>query len=183
MPLGGLCRGLPGLTQGETQTPPAGRTHGDIIPQVQEISNHETVALCSLSLYTGTTIGIVFDLLSFARQNRVMAQSTHVNELVRGVVSEEEQKDAYASVRIVQELDLALPIIQADPDQLRQMRVNLMSDAADAMAPQGGKLTLHTRRIVKMHRGDIRVQSEPGKGATFAVVLPTMLPNAERVLA
>jgi signal transduction histidine kinase len=154
-----------------------------------------------------------------------------VNELVRAVVAEEEQKEVYASVRIAQELDPTLPTIQADPDQLRQMLVNLMSNAADAMAPDGGALTLRTRRanasrveievsdtgagiseeampnlftpfyttkppgkgtglglsiiygIVKMHRGDIRVQSEPGKGATFTVVLPTTLPDAQRVIA
>jgi len=172
--------------------------------------------------------GIVFDLLSFARQNRVMAQETDLNALVRSVVMEEADKDAYAGVQIVQDLNPGLPIIQADPDQMRQMLVNLMSNAADAMAPGGGVLTLRTAQpdaqhvqisvsdtgtgiseeamsnlftpfyttkppgkgtglglsiiygIVKMHRGDIQVESQVGVGTTFTIVLPTKLPDMIR---
>ena len=164
--------------------------------------------------------GIVFDLLSFARENRVLAQQTNVNQLIKAVVAEESHREDYDGVEIVQQLDDRLPTIQADPDQLRQCLVNLMVNAADAMAPGGGVLTISTRRpdvqhveicvsdtgmgmseetmsslftpffttkrpgkgtglglsiiygIVKMHRGDIRVRSEEGKGAEFIVVLP-----------
>jgi signal transduction histidine kinase len=34
--------------------------------------------------------------------------------------------------------------------------------------------------IVKMHRGDIRVQSALGQGTTFTVVLPVRLPETSR---
>jgi signal transduction histidine kinase len=121
-----------------------------------------------------------------------------------------------------------LPVIQADPDQLRQLLLNLMSNSVDAMAPHGGRLTIATRMpdpqhvelcvtdtgegmseetmnnlftpfyttkppgkgtglglsivygIVKMHRGDIRVQSTRGEGTTFVVQLPVRLPDATR---
>jgi signal transduction histidine kinase len=173
--------------------------------------------------------GIVFDLLSFARQNRVMAQQTDINQLVQAVIAEESAKDAYQNITIEQDLGARVPIIQADPDQLRQCLVNLMTNAADAMAPDGGVLTISTRRangsqieisvsdtgtgmsedvqsnlftpfyttkppgkgtglglsiiygIVKMHRGDIRVSSEEGKGSRFTVTLPLRLPNLEQV--
>ncbi len=173
--------------------------------------------------------GIVFDLLSFARQNRVMAQDTDLNRLVESVVAEEGPKERYVGIQIALELEPRLPIIQADPDQLRQLLVNLMSNAADAMTPQGGTLTLCTRLptdrrcvelaisdtgcglsaeaksrlftpffttkppgkgtglglsiiygIVKMHRGDIRVDSVEGQGATFTVILPVRLPDMDR---
>jgi two-component system NtrC family sensor kinase len=176
--------------------------------------------------------GIVFDLLSFARENRVMAQETDINLLVESVVLEQrtadgEPKEEYAKVRIVQDLDPRLPVIQADPDQLRQCLLNLMSNAADAMA-DGGTLTVSTHipdsqhielvvsdtgtgmdeetlskvftpfyttkppgkgtglglsiiyGIVKMHRGDIRVQSALGQGTTFTIVLPVRLPETSR---
>ena len=106
-----------------------------------------------------------------------------------------------------------------------------MSNAVDAMEPDGGTMTISTRSvghshveiavsdtgpgmseevlgnlftpffttkppgkgtglglsiiygIVKMHRGDIRVQSELGKGTTFTVVLPIRLPDAARAQA
>jgi signal transduction histidine kinase len=185
---------------------------------------------------------IVFDLLSFARENRVMAQETHINRLVESVVAEQiaspisagdsRPLDAgvlagtYENIRIVRKLDPRSPVIQADPDQIRQCLLNLMSNAVDAMSPDGGTLTISTRSlgrshveisvsdtgsgmseetmgklftpffttkppgkgtglglsiiygIVKMHRGDIRVQSEPGKGTNFTLVLPTRLPDS-----
>ena len=37
--------------------------------------------------------------------------------------------------------------------------------------------------IVKMHRGDIRVQSVLGQGTTFSIVLPVRLPDASRTQA
>jgi signal transduction histidine kinase len=129
------------------------------------------------------------------------------------------------------DLDSGLPVIEADPLQLRQVFHNLMNNAADAM-PGGGTLTLRTKRgprsglinaevqdtgegisgenmkklftpffttkpmgkgtglglaiiygIVKMHRGEIGVQSQVGQGTTFALTLherlPTQLESAE----
>jgi two-component system, NtrC family, sensor kinase len=186
---------------------------------------------------------IVFNLLSFARENRLLAQETHINRLVESVVVEQLDADAagrvyadgsmrkYQNVRVVRRLDPRSPVIQADPGQIRQCLLNLMGNAVDAMEPNGGTLTLSTRAvgrstveiavsdtgagmseetlgklftpffttkppskgtglglsilygIVKMHRGDIRVQSELGKGTTFTIVLPTRLPELARAEA
>jgi two-component system NtrC family sensor kinase len=180
--------------------------------------------------------GIVFDLLSFARENRVMAQETDINHLVESVVAEQttaegHRKPEYEHVYVALDLDPRLSIIQADPDQLRQCLLNLMTNAVDAMAPDGGTLTISTRApdrqhvelvvsdtgmgmseetmsklftpffttkppgkgtglglsiiygIVKMHRGDIRVESELGQGTTFSLLLPIRLPDASRAQA
>jgi signal transduction histidine kinase len=180
--------------------------------------------------------GIVFDLLSFARENRVMAQETDLNRLVESVIAEQTEAEGrptpeYEDIYVALDLDPRLPIIQADSDQLRQCLLNLMSNAVDAMASKGGKLTVSTRipdsmhveltvsdtgegmseevksklftpfyttkppgkgtglglsiiyGIVKMHRGDIQVQSELGRGTTFSIVLPVRLPDASRARA
>jgi two-component system NtrC family sensor kinase len=180
--------------------------------------------------------GIVFDLLSFARENRVMAQETDVNRLVESVIAEQTVAEGkptpeYKDIYVALDLEPRLPVIQADPDQLRQCLLNLMSNAVDAMSPGGGKLTVSTRApdsqyvelvvsdtgegmtqetmsklftpfyttkppgkgtglglsiiygIVKMHRGDIRVESEPGQGTTFSILLPVRLPDASRAQA
>jgi len=179
--------------------------------------------------------GIVFDLLSFARENRVMAQQTDVNQLVEAVVAEQTEAEGrrtieYENIYVALDLEPRLPIIQADPDQLRQCLLNLMSNAVDAME-SGGTLTVSTRvpdphhielvisdtgegmsdevmsqlftpffttkppgkgtglglsiiyGIVKMHRGDIQVQSTLGSGTTFRIVLPIRLPDASRAQA
>jgi signal transduction histidine kinase len=121
-----------------------------------------------------------------------------------------------------------LPSIQADPLQLRQVFLNLMSNAAEAM-PGGGTLTLTTHKgpssglvtvevqdtgvgiseenmkkvftpffttkpigkgtglglaiiygIVKMHRGQISLQSQLGQGTKFTIVLREDLPMGTR---
>ena len=167
---------------------------------------------------------IVNDLLNFSRQNEVLAQETDLNELLRGMVEEASHKDLYQSIELATDLDPDLPPIQADPLQLHQVFLNLMSNAAEAM-PGGGRLTLRTQRgpaagtitvqvqdtgvgisdenmsklftpffttkpigkgtglglaiiygIVKMHRGQISVQSEEGQGTTFTLTLRERLP-------
>jgi two-component system, NtrC family, sensor kinase len=167
---------------------------------------------------------IVNDLLNFSRQNQVLAQETDLNAVLYDLVEEASKQELYERVEIVTDLDAGLPPIQADPLQLRQVFLNLMNNAAEAM-PDGGMLTLSSRcqprdgcvtvavadtgvgippenmsklftpffttkpigkgtglglaiiyGIIKMHRGQITVQSEPGKGTCFSVMLREKLP-------
>jgi two-component system NtrC family sensor kinase len=86
---------------------------------------------------------IVNDLLDFSRQNEVMAQDTDVNELLQELAEEAERQEIFQQIEIVSALAPDLPTIRADPLQLRQVFLNLMSNAAEAM-PEGGQLTLRT---------------------------------------
>ena len=81
-------------------------------------------------------------LLSFSRceqpaprQLNVDAVVLDVELLLRGMIG--------TRVRLVMDLDGALPTICADPDQLRRLLVNLAVNARDAM-PTGGVLTIET---------------------------------------
>ena len=167
---------------------------------------------------------IVNDLLSFSRQNEVMAQPTDLNALLEEIAEEIGIHERFQGVGIQMDLDSELPLIEADPFQLRQVFCNLMNNAADAM-PGGGTLTLRTKQgpwpelitaevqdtgegiseenmkrlftpffttkpvgkgtglglaiiygIVKMHRGQIEVQSRVGQGTTFTLTLHEQLP-------
>jgi len=89
---------------------------------------------------------IVQALLNFARQNKVLAQTTDVNRLCLETVAEVERLPLFAQVRFVHQLDPALPAIQADPAQLRQVLLNLFDNAAEAM-PDGGTITVTTRSV------------------------------------
>jgi signal transduction histidine kinase len=51
-------------------------------------------------------------------------------------------------MRVVTELSSELPAIMADGDQLRQVLLNLVTNALDAM-PERGQLSLHTRAVYK----------------------------------
>jgi two-component system NtrC family sensor kinase len=168
---------------------------------------------------------IVSDLLNFARQNEVLAQATDVNALLSQTIEDVRIQPIFENVDINARLDSALPTIQADPAQLREVFVNIMTNAAEAMEG-GGALTVATEAtademvkisftdtgcgipeenlskiftpffttkpigrgtglglaivygIIKMHRGQIYVESEIGVGSTFTITLPVKLPVA-----
>lgn len=48
-------------------------------------------------------------------------------------------------VRIVQDLAPDLPVVMADPNQLTQVVINLLTNARDALRPGGGEVTLSTQ--------------------------------------
>ena len=88
---------------------------------------------------------IVADLLNFARQQEILAQTTDVNEILEQSISSVNHQPNFNNIQIVKQLAPDLPALQADPAQLIQVFVNLLNNAADAM-PQGGTITLATRR-------------------------------------
>jgi len=169
---------------------------------------------------------IVADLLNFARQQSVTFQDTDLHVLLDDVIECVKHQPAFEKVTIIRAYNHELPYIQADPDQLQQVFINLMNNAAEAME-KGGAITLSTRPvdgqwvevkvadtgngipeenlgrlftpffttkppgkgtglglsivygIIKMHRGQITVDSKIGKGTTFTVTLPTRLPQGQ----
>jgi len=107
---------------------------------------------------------IVRDLLNFARQSKVLAQPTDLDELLEKLTAEQKKHPRFDNVEIVLELDTALPIIQADPLQLQQIFINLMDNAAEAMeAKGGGTLTINTRQAPYGQGVDVAV-TDTGTG-------------------
>lgn len=166
---------------------------------------------------------IVANLLNFARQQDVLAQQTDVHLLMDQTIKGFEQQPTFKDIEVIRKYSLDLPIIQADPDQLQQVFINLITNAAEAMGG-GGTLTISSRTIdhasieikftdtgsgipkddlhkiftpfyttkvlgkgtglglsivygiIKMHRGQIAVQSKVWEGTTFTITLPVHLP-------
>jgi signal transduction histidine kinase len=168
---------------------------------------------------------IVNDLLNFSRQNEIMAQDTDLNAMLQELAQESAKQELFRTIEIETDLDPTLNTIQADPLQLRQVLVNLINNAGEAM-PDDGKLILRTRKgtadgfitlevadtgmgipeenmkrvftpffttkpigkgtglglaisygMVKMHGGQIEVQSKVGEGTTFTISLHEQLPR------
>jgi len=186
-----------------------------------------------LKMIVGETLRckrIVADLLNFARQHQVIAQPTQINTIIKELIELLPKNIAIEQHTFSTELDPLLPVIEADEAQLRQVFLNLMTNAVEAMPP-GGAVTVRTRSgspgtvtieiqdtgvgipqadlsklftpffttkpigkgtglglaitygIIKMHRGQIYVQSQVGKGTTFVITLPIKLLTLEKATA
>ncbi len=86
-------------------------------------------------------------LLSFAHPPKPQLLATDVNgvlETVAELALKERSRDKTRATSLVRDLQADLPEIMADPMQLKQIFMNLILNAIDAM-PEGGTLMLRTR--------------------------------------
>ena len=144
------------------------------------------------------------------------ALAAEILDLVRATLSKR--------ARVISECPAGLPLIEGDATQLRQVVMNLLTNASDALDGNDGVILLscgttpegvyvevkdtgagmdaETQRcmfdpffttkprgsglglsavlgIVRRHRGEIHVDSEPGRGTTVRIVLPVVIGQVE----
>ncbi|MBT3391654.1 MAG: HAMP domain-containing protein [Chloroflexi bacterium] len=80
---------------------------------------------------------IVADLLNFSRQQELLTQDVYIPALVEQVLTSIYHQPAFEGIKIIQDFDAQIPAIQADPAQLQQVFINLLSNAADAIDGEG----------------------------------------------
>ncbi|MFN3476975.1 MAG: sensor histidine kinase, partial [Candidatus Methylomirabilales bacterium] len=91
---------------------------------------------------------IITHLRDFSRQSKGQQQATDLNHVVRQVLIFLGQQLKLRNITVVQELDPTLPPVWADPLQLEQVLLNLLTNARDAMEAAGrGTLTIRTRAV------------------------------------
>lgn len=90
---------------------------------------------------------IVRNLLIFAREHKPERTSVAVNEVLRNTLALQAYQLRVDNISIALDLDPDLPITTADPHQLQQVFLNLITNARHAMVSKGGRgsLTLRTR--------------------------------------
>lgn len=86
---------------------------------------------------------IVKGLLDFARQTEPKRAAADVNGLIASVIALVQNQAAFQDIRIREELSAGMPRILLDADQIRQVFMNIVLNAADAM-PRGGELTIRS---------------------------------------
>lgn len=170
---------------------------------------------------------IVKNFLTLARQRPPERQHVSLNNVVQEAVELLAYLLRVDNVKVALDLAPDLPRLWADPHQLHQIVVNLVTNAHHAMraTPPPRRLTLATRfdpagrrvslavadtgpgippeiqsrifepffttrppgegtglglslclGVIESHGGEIRVESQPGQGATFVVELPVQTP-------
>jgi len=157
-------------------------------------------------------------MLSFSKPDQEERGAVDVNTLLDEILLLYQKQLSEYSIKISSSFHEGLPMIHASKNQLRQVVINLISNAIDAM-PDGGNLRVSTGLegtsvkielsdsgvgikkedlerifdsffttkssvkgvglglsvcygIITEHGGDIRVNSEPGQGATFIITFP-----------
>jgi PAS domain S-box-containing protein len=159
------------------------------------------------------------NMLSSSRPEEEVRRPIDVNELLEGIVLFIDKQMREVNIDVETRFEREIPRVMGSTNQLRQVFLNLIRNAKEAM-PQGGILSLETVRqdervvvhikdtgigipeeirnkifeaffttkhevkgvglglsvcygIIRDHGGEIRVQSEEGRGSTFSVILPT----------
>jgi signal transduction histidine kinase len=84
---------------------------------------------------------IINDLLSFARAKASDLREVQINALVKKALS---RTPVPENMAVITELGEDLPPLMADPGQIEQVFINMISNAAQAM-PDGGRLEIATK--------------------------------------
>jgi len=85
---------------------------------------------------------IINDLLGFSRVGKPSISPTRIERVVEDALP---YTPVPENIKLVKKLDADLPEVEVDPDQIRQVLVNILINAVQAM-PEGGELTIAAGR-------------------------------------
>jgi two-component system NtrC family sensor kinase len=158
------------------------------------------------------------NMLSFSKPEEEKRRPIKIDELIEGILLMMERQMRESNIQVETSFDPDIPEIMASTNQMRQVMLNLIKNAKEAM-PKGGNLFIRTGKednrvlihiqdtgmgipeeirdkifeaffttkqkvkgvglglsvcygIIKDHGGEIKVESEEGKGTTFVISLP-----------
>ena len=87
---------------------------------------------------------IIRELLDFSRPSHVEIRDVDLNRVVEDCLSLLSYQRSFKDIEPCLQLKKSIPPVQADESQIQQIFINLIINAVDAMAPEGGTLTLQT---------------------------------------
>ena len=85
-------------------------------------------------------------LLNYARPAPLTISRISVERLLADTMHFLHHQPMFRNIQVNTEIDEALPVISADANQLSQILVNLLLNAAQAM-PEGGRITISARKV------------------------------------
>jgi PAS domain S-box-containing protein len=85
------------------------------------------------------------NMLSFSKPEEEKRRPVKINELVEGILLVMEKQMWESNIKVETYFDVTLPEVMASTNQMRQVMLNLLKNAKEAM-PKGGVLTVRTSR-------------------------------------
>jgi PAS domain S-box-containing protein len=98
---------------------------------------------------TRRTSRIVSNLLAFSRQSKMELKRINLNRLIEQTLFLNSNLLKIGGIKVETDLDPALPDLIGSEDQLQQVFMNLVSNAAEAMEAKGGVLRIETRHSLQ----------------------------------
>ncbi len=123
-------------------------------------SKHEFVEI--IKEETARLNRLVGEFLDFARPPQPKVADASLNELIEGALSLVAKGAEQSQIRISRELDAEMPQLTLDPDQIRQVLLNILLNAIQAMA-DGGRLSIRSR-FEREHRQAVIEVEDTGPG-------------------
>ncbi|MFH0812465.1 MAG: ATP-binding protein [Pseudomonadota bacterium] len=87
---------------------------------------------------------IVKSLLEFGRQTESKFELVDINKAINDGLFFLENQALFHNIKNIKNLDPSLPFVQGNPNQLKQVFMNIMVNGAEAMSGKGGSLTITT---------------------------------------
>lgn len=100
-------------------------------------------SLREIRVQTGRCKEITHKLLSFARKMESVLKDVDLNKLIEEVISMREREASFLNIVFVKKFQGNLSVIYSDPSLIRQVLLNFINNAMDAM-PKGGEITIET---------------------------------------
>lgn len=88
---------------------------------------------------------IVKRLLDFARQTKPQKRMASINSLIENIILLVRNQTTFRNILIEKQLEAEIPELLVDPDQIQQVFVNIILNAAEAMT-KGGVLSIRSSR-------------------------------------
>jgi PAS domain S-box-containing protein len=116
---------------------------------------------------TRRTSRIVSNLLAFSRQSKMEPRRLSINRLIEQTLFINSNLLKISGVKVEKKLDANLPDLLGSEDQLQQVFMNLVSNAAEAMeSTTGGVLTIQSKLVVGEDKIQVNVK-DTGPGIPY----------------
>jgi two-component system, NtrC family, sensor histidine kinase HydH len=113
---------------------------------------------------------ILNELLSYVKENPMLAETCDMNNCIDEVLYLFTSDTAWEQVQIVKEYDKSLPPVECDSQQIRQVFINILMNAYEAMHGNG-KIIIKTEQAVFNNRPFLAISFiDTGGGIDSAII-------------